>query len=583
MFTIPDDLSVYSLEGLQDLRRVAFNELTSIRASATPDTITDEQLERAEALRDFVATADTEIGKRSARSNRFTALDDVPDAPPAVTAAGGNGSETDSGDDGGSESGTDESGGAEPAAVTADGGGGSTDNGSSGDSAGNSDNGQGGRTAPSVAQMAAGTSLPEGGQPEGFADHSIIAAADIPGFSTGSELTSWLDVGKAFVNRTRGYKGKAPTQHSVVEIRREFAPEFTFTREESRNPELVLQKMRHVTDEKRLEGGSLVAANGWCAPSENLYTTCNQISTDGLVSLPEVSAPRGGINHNQGIEFDTVFGDGTGFTILTEDEVISGVQKTCVEIPCPDFVDDRLKVAALCLTGSILQNRAYPEFVSEFIQGAMGVFSHFVNRQIIADVVAGSDAVDLTGSLPWSSDSSVASQTLAAVEHAATDIRYRLRLPRTASLEVWLPDWIRAQYRADVSRRNGSQVEFALTDAMLANWFSIRGLRPQYLYDWQDAFADSGVGYGADTALQTVPTSVDFVIYPAGTWALARLDVIRLDSVYDSVQLPQNLVTQLFMEDGFKAMRMCPLSRVYTVPICPTGATSDVQTVTCGS
>ncbi len=302
-----------------------------------------------------------------------------------------------------------------------------------------------------------------------------------------------------------------------------------------------------------------------------------------MVSLPEVSAPRGGINHNQGIEFDTVFGDGTGFNLLTEDDVISGVQKTCLEIPCPEFVDDRLKLSVLCLTGSILQNRAYPEFVSEFVQGAMTVHAHNVNRQIIADVVSGSTTVDLSASLPWSTDSSVASQTLAAVEHAIVDIRYRLRLPENATLEVWLPDWIRAQYRADISRRNGSQLEFGVTDAMLASWFSMRGARPQYLYDWQDAFADGGVGYGADTPLQSPPTSVDFVIYPAGTWVLARLDVIRLDSVYDSVNLPQNMVTQLFMEDGFKAMRMCPLSRVYTVPICPTGHTSDVQTVLCPS
>jgi hypothetical protein len=28
-------------------------------------------------------------------------------------------------------------------------------------------------------------------------------------------------------------------------------------------------------------------------------------------------------------------------------------------------------------------------------------------------------------------------------------------------------------------------------------------------------------------------------------------------------------------------MRMCPLSRVYTVPICPTGATGDQRAVSC--
>ncbi|MGH7252266.1 MAG: major capsid protein, partial [Nitrospiraceae bacterium] len=79
----------------------------------------------------------------------------------------------------------------------------------------------------------------------------------------------------------------------------------------------------------------------------------------------------------------------------------------------------------------------------------------------------------------------------------------------------------------------------------------------------------------------TATPSVQFLAYPAGTWVLGRMDVIRLESIYDSVQLPQNLVTQLFMEDGWAAMRMCPLSRVYTVNICPTGSTGIQRAVAC--
>ena len=46
--------------------------------------------------------------------------------------------------------------------------------------------------------------------------------------------------------------------------------------------------------------------------------------------------------------------------------MIADTAKTCVEIPCPSFVDDRLNVAALCLTSSLLQNRGYPEFTATF-------------------------------------------------------------------------------------------------------------------------------------------------------------------------------------------------------------------------
>jgi hypothetical protein len=74
---------------------------------------------------------------------------------------------------------------------------------------------------------------------------------------------------------------------------------------------------------------------------------------------------------------------------------------------------------------------------------------------------------------------------------------------------------------------------------------------------------------------------VSFLVYLPGTWVLAELDIIRLDMVYDSTLLAQNQVTQLFMEDGFKPMRMCSFSRVYSVNICPSGSTGAQRAVAC--
>ena len=228
--------------------------------------------------------------------------------------------------------------------------------------------------------------------PAPFGEHRIVAGADIPDISSAYELVSWKDVAEAFVSKTRGYGGRSTIgRQSVATIYREYAdPQLVIN--EHDGDELIHTKLAYAGNEKRLSGNSLVAANGWCAPSETLYSTCLQVSTDGMLDVPEVVARRGGIRHNQGIEFDTIFGAGTGFNILTEAQVIADTAKTCVEIPCPAFVDDRLKVAVLCLTGAILQNRAYPEFVADFVRGAIAVQAHNVNRQIIADIVAGSGA-----------------------------------------------------------------------------------------------------------------------------------------------------------------------------------------------
>lgn len=566
MFNIPTDLSVFSVAGLTDMQRVALDELKTLRSSITdPLEATDDQAARIEDLHAFALAVKTEVDKRNAKATKITAADSTDFAITQVTQTATS----------------------TPALVptfvevpveqvealvAASAG---TDtvlrpalsdiiSASTGDEV--------------VVHAPTGNWLGD--------QHTLVASNNVPGLTDGRELESWAEFAKAFSARTRNYpaagQGSKVLQHPIAEIHRNYS-EFTVT--DGMSDTEMHQIMVKAADETRLEGGSLVAANGWCSPSETLYGTCLQISTDGMLSLPEVVAARGGIRHNQGIEFDSIFGTGAGFNILTEVQVIADVTKTCVEIPCPPFVDDRLDVSVLCLTGSILQNRAYPEFVETFVRGALATFAHFINRSVIAQIVAGSTAVAPSTVDPWASDNSLISNLLGVVEMAIEDIRYRLRLPLSATIEIVLPHWILSMMRQDFSRRNGFD-GVGLTDSQISSWFSMRGANVQYVYDWQDSFSGIATGPGADTPILTLPAQVtpkqvQFLAYPAGTWVLARLDVIRLESIYDSVNLPQNLVTQLFLEDGFKPMRMCPLSRVYTVNICPSGATSALQTVTC--
>jgi len=263
----------------------------------------------------------------------------------------------------------------------------------------------------------------------------------------------------------------------------------------------------------------------------------------------------------------------------TPAQVIADTVKTCLAIPCPAFVDDRLKVAVLCLTGDILQNRAYPEFVSEFMQGAIAVNAHNVNRQVIADIVAGSTAVSLLGE-PFLSDGSVVSNVMSGVELAVVDIKYRLRLPMSATVQIVMPYWIKAQMRADWIRRNGP-MDPDLADSQIGAMFTARGAQVQYVYDWLDAFSGVAGNPGDDTPITALPQALSFLAFPAGTWVLARQDVIRLDSIYDSTNITTNKVTQLFLEDGFRAMRFCPLSRIYSMAVCPSGSTGVQREVDC--
>lgn len=445
----------------------------------------------------------------------------------------------------------------------------------------------------------------------------IFAAANVDGFSADQELPDLKALAKAFMAKTNSFTSIAalggvgngePISYQVAYLTRDYPEQFSvYDREED---DAVLRKL---TDEYARFGAGgvlaaaersrqelmltdplrdgMVAAVAWCAPSETLYSTCFQGVIDGIIDVPEVQARRGGIRHNQGIDFTGVFGGGVGFFNLTEAQVIAGVLKTCVEIPCPAFIDDRLGVTGLCITGNILQNRGYPEFVADWMRAAMVASAHQINSLQIAAMVADSVAVDLSLSPLFLSDGSVASQVMAAIELAVVDIKYRLRMARAATLEVILPWWLLAQFRADFSRRNGGDYAYNmnLQDSAIVSWFSTRGARAQWVYDWQDAFAPTDVvgdvanAPGSAVPIQALPQGVKFMIYPAGTWVRAVSDVITLNAIYDSTKLVSNQLTQLFTETGWKMMRMCPLSRVYTVPLCPTGNTGAQREVTCAA
>jgi len=575
-FQIPDsNLGQFTVTALSGMVNEAKAEYDALKASVTPETVTDEQIARLRELHEFtLVTVPAEVTGRDRRAAEFAALDTPATAPE------------------GEDDTTDTEPDPEPvAAVVAS-------------------------TKVSVATLAQNSDTPAATAVltiERPRFSSLVAAAGVADYEAGSEFGSMLDVAKAFEARSAGFTshgagaGAAPVvnHYPVAKLVRNYPDEFSVDGDAT-----DYAKLLNVIDEKRLPGGSLlnavemrrkeiestgsgdalVAAAGWCAPSETDYSICLQITTDGLLDAPEVQARRGGIRHNTGLDFGTIFAGPasgtTGFFNLTEAQVAAGTTKTCLEIPCPSFVDDRLGVTGLCLTGNILSIRGYPEFTAAFVKGAMAASAHQVNALQIAAIIADSTAVNLTAANPWSTDSSVVSQVMSAVEMATVDIKYRLRMQQSATLEVVLPFWILAQMRADWVRRNGGDYANTLTlaDAEITSAFAKRGARPQFVYDWQDAFATNGAVTGMPglaTPISAFPSTLQFIVYPAGTWVRAVSDVITLNSVYDSTKLATNQVTHLFTETGWKMIRMCPLSRVYTVPICPSGRTGNQQTIVC--
>lgn len=573
---------------VEELREKAAAEFNSLRASATPETLTETTKDELKALQTFVGEADQILA--SIDENRETLAAELPARPKAVVAANTPAVQPEFNAEGVKDVATQVT----PPSVA----------GTTATVVEATVTAAGVASIADLAEYVPTPEMPEGGEEKKF---SIVASATLEtkhgSITHGAEM-DWDSLAEAFQTMAEGNLAHARsdrtgTRHRtrLASIRREATEDRVMLGRET--PEVAYQKLQAIANR---HGSDIVgnkishtAANGFCTPSTPLYDTCSPITATGLLNAPRMVVPRGGVIHNQGLDFADFFGDDfvlpiPGHNILTEAQVIADTAKTCFEIPCPPFVDDRLNIAALCLTGSILQNRTYPEFVSTFVQGSIAAMAHLVNREIINAIVTGSTPVALATLDPWITDGSVLSQLMSAVEMAVWDMRYIYRTDPNQEFTVVLPLWIVAQLRADYLRQN-ARVDNDLADSLILAMFRTRGALVQYVYDWQDAFNPSGTLVAPVPAanqagsiaapIVSLPFNVGFLIYLPGTWVIGELDIIRLDLVYDSTLLAQNQVTQLFMEDGFKPMKMCQHSRVYTINICPNGSTGVQRAVAC--
>lgn len=431
----------------------------------------------------------------------------------------------------------------------------------------------------------------------------MLTAPDVPGIAGGQPLASFADAAKAIDARLRAYTpgpgtrspmrmgqhsfavepGRTAVRHGAVVFRREFPEDLRIHEGDTGR---AFKVAKFAADEKRLPGGSLIksaelqlkagrsltAAVGWCAPSEVIYSLCDLASLDGMLDIPEVQAPRGGyqLPADGGPDFSIVWngiGD-DGDVILTEYDVENGAVKECFEIPCPEFTDVRLDAAYLCLTGSLLQRRGYPEVVQWFSQESMKALAHKVNASVIARIVAQSGAAVVIPADASGDDA--ASALLAAIDLAIEDSKYRNRMSRGVTLEVVLPYWALTQVRAALSRRYGVAM-LDVSDEMIFRWFAVRKAMVRLVYDWQDAYTGLVGGPGGASPLTALPTTVQFLVYPAGTWTKIVQDVVNLDTIYDNALLTTNNYTAIFAEDGFNVIQTCPESRLYTVTVDPSG------------
>jgi hypothetical protein len=531
-----DDIKTLSIEDLRTLRAAKRTEFDALVKNEAPS---QEQVEQAIALGDEVDGIDAEFARRKEQADRFSSLKDktfagdeseVEVEPEVEPEKGEEKEEVEVKVE------TEETPAETPAEVAAKSG---------------------------VATLAAKTKRPETAKE---APKVILkAAANVDGFSTGQTMLDLTDIARGVIAKAKGFS--PPTGDGQSENLQKFG---TAMIQVPFPEDLIIDRMddaqavlQHAADETRLDGNSLTASGGWCAPSETIYDLSQDATTEGMLSLPEVAVRRGGIRYAQSPTFADFYAN-PGF-IQTEAQAIAGTAKTCVEVDCPDFTEVRLDAAGICIKVPILTNAGYPEVVRNFIDGTLVAHQHWINANVIGRLVTAAGAARVIAGL-----GSTTLDTLGGLELLAEERRqmYRLSLGRT--LEVVVPFWVRAAIRADLAARTGLDNASAVTDANIKSYFKARNLNVQFVYDWQNL----------DTTAEVYPATFNALMYPAGTFVKGTADVINLSPVYDAASLAVNIYTGLFSEQGLLVAKMKFDADLVTLPVCNAGRTGAAD-LTC--
>lgn len=395
----------------------------------------------------------------------------------------------------------------------------------------------------------------------------IVAAHNVPDFATGHQFDDLSAVAEAVINVARGF-GEPQGDGRSVSIQKFGTAAFQIDYpedllvDERDSASTIDEAMNRAIDESQLPGGSLVAAGGWCAPSETMYDLDNDATMEGMVSLPEIGVRRGGIRFPGSPTFADFYAN-PGF-LQTEAQAIAGTTKPCVEVDCPDFTDVRLDVEGICIKVPILTNVGYPEVVRNFIAGSMTAHAHWINANVIGRLVTAAGAARVFTGL-----GSTYSDTLEALGLVIDQTRQKYRLGLKATVEVVVPFWVKNAFRADIGRRAGRNAG-AVTDAEIATHFGAIGANVQYVYDWQ----------GLTETDEAYPATFQALAYPAGTFVKGTSPVINLNTIYDAASLATNVYTGLFAEQGLLVAQKKFHADLLTLPICNAGVQGALE-MTC--
>lgn len=430
---------------------------------------------------------------------------------------------------------------------------------------------------------------------------AMTASVGLPGqLMPGAEIKTMRQLGdiaermaKSMPNQAGRYSERRPDDPfggvQIASVANDFVGDTVLGEDSSQDAiDAYLERIRGQRTAGKFE--SLVAGGGWCAPPENRYDFFNITCEGGAIDLPTFGVTRGGINFptspsladtfSPALPWYTAFSNATVPWLWTNTDDVATVtgspNKPCIRVPCATMNPVLLECYGICLTAGNLADNAWPESTRNFLRLLMAAHFHASNARYIAQISAA--AVAITGATCAAGSGAVA-PLLGTAELGAWDYRSKFGMCDDDVLEWILPAWTKGLIRSDLAKRTREQADFLnVPDAAIAAWFDTRNIRVQFVDDFQVRAAGQP---GAATPITSYPSTVNGLMYAAGTVVRGNGMTLDLGVVRDSTLNAENDFTAAWMEECHLIAKIGHEIRNYTINVCPDGTVGAADLTAC--
>jgi len=410
-------------------------------------------------------------------------------------------------------------------------------------------------------------------KPESTKGTGIVAAAGSRRFTSGAELSDLSEVAALFVDRRPEVRG---SDKSTDGARTVVASVNGFYEEDRILGEDTTRNMAKINAATSPE--AITASGGLCAPIVPYYTLTTYGDAHRPVrdSLAVFKADRGGIRFMPPPRLTELLGstrrttaaqDAAGYTNQTPAGTTA--PKPTLHVICESEQTAVVQAVSRSLTFGNMGARTYPEQVEAWIKLGLAEFSRYAETELLNAISTASTALTAQQLL------GTTYALLDQVELVATSFRKRHRLSSAIKLRVLMPFWATGVIRADIAAQaTGDGLgRYNVSDAQITDWFSARGANVTFYQDHTTAAGNPWTNPVAAGTLESWPNSMEWFIFPEGSFLYLDGGSLDLGMVRDSTLNSQNDY-QIFYEEFFGLAFIGLESFKVTSQICPNGTTS---------